>query len=648
MLQLKNISKKFNKQIVLDSVNYNFSHAGLYYLLGESGSGKTTLINIIASIEKQDSGEVIYNGLSLNKASSNIVASYRHSIIGMIFQNFNLVPYFSVNENFKLVNGRNQKRYQKFKDLLTRLGVEKLIDNYPHQISGGEQQRVALSRTLAFNHKIIIADEPTGSLDSSNAAIVMNELVRVSKEKLVIVITHDIELTNKYKGTIIKIQKGIINGKEAKSNYFEVNNLVTKNIDLVVIIKNALKSIKLRKLNYILLVAVVTLILSSLLIVLSAFNGFRSYSQHLSSTRIDSNYFNVYKYVNQESVYFKIDELNLDQSNLELSIDYENLANNYFKQLFSLPDNDFYEVKIINGLGSSVYVNSLFDDLYDSSVIKLDGYILVPYKESSKFSYERIKIEKEVIIENVIKETNIYNVAKVYLSFDHFISLFEEVKLPLIASKINLDTLNFSEYHFNYSEYIGLYGLRFDFDNYYKRKEISEQLALRDDVFTFFNSPFSKDFFQLRLNDEIFETTLSELTDSLELIVSILALTLVFTLVNIGALVISYSFRKRRFELSILKVFGATNFELLINLIFEVAIVAIAVMLLTALIYLVSYSYMRVLISNGNIADYNYLPISFTSIVQIASVLMFVLVIGSTESIRSIYRINVSENLRND
>jgi hypothetical protein len=395
-------------------------------------------------------------------------------------------------------------------------------------------------------------------------------------------------------------------------------------------------------------VAVLTLILSALLIVLSAFNGFRSYSQHLSSTRIDSNYFNVYKYVNQESVYFKIDELNLDQSNLELSIDYENLANNYFKQLFSLPNNDFYEVKIINGLGSSVYVNSLFDDLYDSSVIKLDGYILVPYKESSKFSYERIKIEKEVIIENVIKETNIYNVAKVYLSFDHLISLFEEVKLPLIASKMNLDTLNFSEYHFNYSEYIGLYGLRFDFDNYYKRKEISEQLSLRDDVFTFFNSPVNKDFFQLRLNDEIFETTLSELTDSLELIVSILALTLVFTLVNIGALVISYSFRKRRFELSILKVFGATNFELLINLIFEVAIVAMAVMLLTALIYLVSYSYMRVLISNGNIADYNYLPISFTSIVQIASVLMFFLVIGSTESIRSIYKINVSENLRND
>jgi ABC-type lipoprotein export system ATPase subunit len=648
MLQLKNISKKFNKQIVLDSVNYTFSHAGLYYLLGESGSGKTTLINIIASIEKQDSGEVIYNGLSLNKVSSNIVASYRHSIMGMIFQNFNLVPYLTVNENFKLVNGKNQKRYEKFKDLLTRLGVEKLIDNYPHQISGGEQQRVALSRTLAFNHRIIIADEPTGSLDSSNAAIVMNELVRVSKEKLVIVITHDIELTNKYKGTIIKIQKGIINGKEAKSNYFEVNNLVTKNIDLVVIIKNALKSIKLRKLNYILLVAVLTLILSALLIVLSAFNGFRSYSQHLSSTRIDSNYFNVYKYVNQESVYFKIDELNLDQSNLGLSIDYENLANNYFKQLFSLPDNDFYEVKIINGLGSSVYVNSLFDDLYDSSVIKLDGYILVPFKESSKFSYERIKIEKEVIIEKVIKETNIYNVAKVYLSFDHFISLFEEVKLPLIASKINLDTLNFSEYHFNYSEYIGLYGLRFDFENYYKRKEISEQLSIRDDVFTFFNSPVNKDFFQLRLNDEIFETTLSELTDSLELIVSILALTLVFTLVNIGALVISYSFRKRRFELSILKVFGATNFELLINLIFEVAIVAMAVMLLTALIYLVSYSYMRVLISNGNIADYNYLPISFTSIVQIASVLIFVLVIGSTESIRSIYRINVSENLRND
>jgi ABC-type lipoprotein export system ATPase subunit len=648
MLQLKNINKKFNKQVVLNNINYTFSNVGLYYLLGESGSGKTTLVNIIAKLEKQDSGEIIYNGLNLNTASSNVLASYRHSIVGMVFQNFNLVPNFTVDNNFKLVNGRNKNRYEKFKDLLSKFGVDKLINTYPHQISGGEQQRVALSRTLAFNHRIIIADEPTGSLDASNAEIVMNELVQASKERLVIVITHDVELTKKYKGNIIKIEKGIIDGREDKNNYFQVNNLVSKKVDLIVIIKNALKSIKLRKLNYILLVGVITLILSSLLIVLSAFNGFRSYSQYLSSTRIDSNYFNVYKYVNQESVYFKVDELNLGQSDFNVSLDYENLANSYLNQLFSLSDNDFYEVKIIDNLGSKVYVNSLFHDLYDSSVIELTGYILVPYKENDKFSYERIRIEQEVSITEVIKETSIYNVPKIYLSFEQFTSLFDDVQLPLIASKMNLNNINFRDYHLNYIDNIGLHGIRFDFDDYSKRRKISELLVLRDDVFTFFNSPASIDFFQLRLNDEIFETTLSELIDSLELIISILALTLAFTLVNIGALAISYSFRKRRFEFSILKVFGSTNFELMLNLLFEVLIIATTIMLLTTLVYFSVYSYMGLLIANGYLPDYNYLPISFTNIIVILSILMFVLTVGSLDSARSIFKINVSENLRHD
>jgi ABC-type antimicrobial peptide transport system permease subunit len=272
----------------------------------------------------------------------------------------------------------------------------------------------------------------------------------------------------------------------------------------------------------------------------------------------------------------------------------------------------------------------------------------VPYKENDRFSYERIRIEQEVSITEVIKETSIYNVPKIYLSFEQFTSLFDDVQLPLIASKMNLNNINFRDYHLNYIDNIGLHGIRFDFDDYSKRRKISELLVLRDDAFTFFNSPASIDFFQLRLNDEIFETTLSELIDSLELIISILALTLAFTLVNIGALAISYSFRKRRFEFSILKVFGSTNFELMLNLLFEVLIIATTIMLLTTLVYFSVYSYMGLLIANGYLPDYNYLPISFTNIIVILSILMFVLTAGSLDSARSIFKINVSENLRHD
>jgi ABC-type antimicrobial peptide transport system permease subunit len=129
---------------------------------------------------------------------------------------------------------------------------------------------------------------------------------------------------------------------------------------------------------------------------------------------------------------------------------------------------------------------------------------------------------------------------------------------------------------------------------------------------------------------------------------SILTATLAFTLINIGSLVISYSFRKRRFELSILKVFGATNLELVLNLIFEVAIIAFAIIFLTTIIYLCSYMLMLILISNGLLMDFNYLPISTLTIFQIIFVLLLVMIIGSLDALFSIYKINVSENLRHD
>jgi predicted lysophospholipase L1 biosynthesis ABC-type transport system permease subunit len=135
---------------------------------------------------------------------------------------------------------------------------------------------------------------------------------------------------------------------------------------------------------------------------------------------------------------------------------------------------------------------------------------------------------------------------------------------------------------------------------------------------------------------------------SLELIVSILVATLAFTLINIGALVISYSFRKRKFELSILKVFGSTNFELVLNLVFEVAIIAMMIIFLTAAAYLSAYIFMKLLISNGYLIEFNYLPVSAINIVQILTILMLVLTLGSLDTLRNIFRINVGENLRHD
>jgi ABC-type lipoprotein export system ATPase subunit len=648
MLQLKNISRKFNGEFVLDNINYTFNEKGLYYIVGESGSGKTTLINLIARLDKEDGGSIFYNGLNLTSAKPVTIASYRHNVVGMIFQNYNLVPTLNIKNNFNLVNGRNNKRYDKYISLLNRFKVIKLLNNYPYQLSGGEQQRVALARTLAFNYKIILADEPTGSLDRQNSEIVMEELVKASKDSLVIVITHDFNLTKSYKGKILKIEKGKLIGNCTKNSYFATVNLTSKKIDLVSIIKNSIESIKIRIANYTMLVVVITLILSSLFIVLSAFNGFRNYREYLSSSRIDSNYFTLYKYVNKSSVALSAKEVGLDDSMFIVKLDCEDLFNRYIKQLYSLPNNEFYELKIISSLGTSVMVNSLFDDLIDSSKIDLSGSLLIPYQNNNKISYEKITFSKELIIDNVIPETKIYNVPKLYLSFEHFLSLFENVKLPLIAEEMNTKDLSFEEYHTKNQENIGLNGLRFDFKDYYQRKKVSDSLLIRENVLTFFNSTFEKDFYQLRLNDEVFETTLDELVDSLELIILILGATLVFTLINIGGLVITYSLRKRKFEFSILKVFGSSNLELILNLFIEVSIIGLVIIALITFIYSLASIMIGALIKNGSLVDFNYLPLTLLNSNIIVLLLILVLFIGSIEAMVSIFKINIGQSLKYD
>jgi ABC-type antimicrobial peptide transport system permease subunit len=150
------------------------------------------------------------------------------------------------------------------------------------------------------------------------------------------------------------------------------------------------------------------------------------------------------------------------------------------------------------------------------------------------------------------------------------------------------------------------------------------------------------------LNDEIFETTLNELVESLQLIITILALTLIFTLINIGGLVITYSLRKRKFEFSVLKVFGSTNYELLLNLLAEVSVVAFIIAILTTLIYLFALGLARLLIINGNFIHFNYLPLSLQNVSIILFTLMLVLFIGSIESIIAIARINTAQSLKYD
>lgn len=202
MLEVVGINKKFKETTALNNINLSFGEKGLVAILGESGSGKSTLFNILTGIVKPDSGQVIYDGIPLNtdgKINSR-------NIFGIIFQDGNLLGGLTVKQNLDICSADTQKHTE----ILQNLGIKKYINTKVSKLSGGEMQRVAIARALLDDSKILLADEPTGSLDEKNGENVMSILKEISFQKLVLVITHNVEFANKYADRIIKIYKGDI------------------------------------------------------------------------------------------------------------------------------------------------------------------------------------------------------------------------------------------------------------------------------------------------------------------------------------------------------------------------------------------------------------------------------------------------------
>lgn len=642
MLQVKNISKKFNNIKVLNNINLSFPNKGLFFVVGESGSGKTTLINIIARLDKEDTGEVWFNNINLSKSKDKIISAYRHSIVGMVFQNYNLIQNLTVDDNFKLVNGLNKNRYNLFLEYLKIFKVIDLLKAYPYEMSGGEQQRVALARTLAFNYKIILADEPTGSLDRENGNLVMDSLIKESKNSLVILITHDLSLTKIKHSTIINLSNTTLSNANKYERFVESSYLVKKKINLINVMKNSFKSFMLRKTNYISLVITISFILGFLIINLSLYNGFTEYINVQSMVKLDSNYFSIYS-INQGEV----DELNQEEFDFDfehiIKKDLNTLVNNYFNQLFKFPNNDYFEVKITN-LTDGIYANNLFQEINNKDSIILAGNLLVPFFEDDKLSYERVNFDFVEINVKEVQENKIYNVPKLYISEQEFFKIFKNVKLPLISNKLNLKTLSFEEYHRFYSNYLNIKGLAYFFNDYNDRKEVSEQLLKREDFSTFFGLNKKETYFQLKLNDEMFESTFKDLIESLRLIVTLLVATLMFTLVNVGSLILNYSFRKRIFEYSIQKVYGASNTELFLSITAELSIIMIISIFLTVGFILL----FKMIINSALGGEFDFVPLNIISFSIMISLIILVLFLGSIETLRKSTKLNLIEALRND
>ncbi len=218
LLQIKNISKQYTVGSVvtkaLDNVSLNLRDNEFVAILGPSGSGKTTLLNVIGGLDQYDSGDLIINGISTKRYSDRDWDSYRNHTIGFVFQSYNLIPHQTVLQNVELaltISGISRaERKRRAIDALNQVGLSKHINKKPNQMSGGQMQRVAIARALVNNPDILLADEPTGALDTETSVQVMELLKEVAKDRLVVMVTHNPELAQDYATRIVKVKDGII------------------------------------------------------------------------------------------------------------------------------------------------------------------------------------------------------------------------------------------------------------------------------------------------------------------------------------------------------------------------------------------------------------------------------------------------------
>ncbi len=216
MLELKKIKKSYTTgdftQVALKSVDLKFRKSEFVAILGPSGSGKTTLLNIIGGLDRYDEGDLIINSRSTKKFKDQTWDAYRNNCIGFIFQSYNLISHISILANVEMgmtLSGVSpKKRHKKAKEVLKKVGLKDHMHKKPNQLSGGQMQRVAIARALANDPDIVLADEPTGALDTKTSVQIMELIKEIAKDKLVIMVTHNPDLARDYANRVIEMRDG--------------------------------------------------------------------------------------------------------------------------------------------------------------------------------------------------------------------------------------------------------------------------------------------------------------------------------------------------------------------------------------------------------------------------------------------------------
>lgn len=300
MLELKKISKVYKlenfKQKALDNISINFRNCEFVSILGPSGSGKTTLLNIIGGLDNYTSGDLIINGISTKKYNDRDWDTYRNHKIGFVFQSYNLITHQTVLSNVELaltLSGvKSKERKKRAKDALKKVGLIEHINKKPNQLSGGQMQRVAIARALVNNPDILLADEPTGALDSKTSVQIMNLLKEVAKDRLVIMVTHNSDLAEKYSTRIIDLKDGEIKGDTNPYNKSDENNETIKdkktNMNFLTALSLSLNNLMTKKGRTILTAFAGSIGIIGIALILSLSSGVQNYINRVQEETLTS------------------------------------------------------------------------------------------------------------------------------------------------------------------------------------------------------------------------------------------------------------------------------------------------------------------------------------------------------------------------
>ena len=352
MLELKKITKIYRtgslNQKALDSVSLSFRKCEFASILGPSGSGKTTLLNIIGGLDKYSSGDLIINGISTKKYRDSNWDAYRNHRIGFVFQSYNLITHQSVLQNVLLaltLSGISKKEgIKKAKKVLNEVGLSEHIYKKPNQLSGGQMQRVAIARALVNDPDILLADEPTGALDSETSIQIMNLLKEISKNKLVIMVTHNPDIAKEYSNRIINLKDGKIvsdtnpfNNK--KKNKDLVESFGKTSMSFLTALSLSFNNLMTKKARTILVSLAGSIGIIGIALILSLSTGFQNYIDKIQEDTLSS-----YPLI--------INDENADMTSLLLSM----VGND---ETIEVKDNKVIEKQVVTSMFSSISTNDL-------------------------------------------------------------------------------------------------------------------------------------------------------------------------------------------------------------------------------------------------------------------------------------------------